>query len=227
MSKYTEPQLITEIKRLADLLGRPPSYEDVRAHGAIHPACIQRKFAGWSNALKAAGFINPVTLWSPDSLTPEQGGWLAGFCAGEACFRISRPSPRSGGGLSHSYNPVFIVQLRSDDMPALEEMRRLWQLDNPVTFWSRDYDRSRGVKAGDGARLSVRDVPNLHYKIVATFKRYPLRTRKQHDFELFAQVIELMHTRHTENRANLRYTDSERERLDALYWQLREVKKFT
>lgn len=116
-------------------------------------------------------------------ITPEEGGWLAGFSAGESCFRIAKPSRGSGNGLSHSFNCVFTIQLRSDDMPALEMIRQLWQIDNPVRFWSRDHDRSRGVNAGDGARLSVRDVPTLHYKVVPTFQRYPLRTRKQADFE--------------------------------------------
>lgn len=225
-TRYTKDNLLAELARVAEIVGRPPSYEDMRANGRIHPAVIQRSFAGWSHALAAAGFVDPIRQWTPDLLTPEEGGWLAGFVAGEGCFRLARPSPRSGNGLSHSYNPVFTVQLRADDQPALEYMRRLWQVDNPVRFTSRDYDRARGIDAGDGARLSIRDTLTLHHKVVATFRRYPLRTRKQADLDIFAEAVALLYQRMVEGRANLAYTADERVRLERYYTELRTVKQY-
>lgn len=225
-TKRTNQEIIDEIVRVASIIDRPPSYEDMRAHGKISPSAARRRFLSWRGALEAAGYEDPVSKWTVDLLTPEEGGWLAGFAAGEACFRIARPSPGSGNGLSRSYNCVFTIQLRADDIPALKMMQKLWQLDKPLCFWPRERDRARGIDAGDGARLSIRDIPNLYYKIIQTFRRYPLRTRKQSDFDIFSQAVQLLYIRMVENRSNLPYTSDERQKLDNYYWQLREVKKY-
>lgn len=56
--KITEDELIDDIQRVGDKLGRTPKYTDYEAHGEHGTSTVSDRLGSWSNALKVAGF-NP------------------------------------------------------------------------------------------------------------------------------------------------------------------------
>jgi len=53
--KYSEDELLDEIKRLARKLGRTPTMSDMEDYGKYSSATYKYRFEGWSAAVDAAG----------------------------------------------------------------------------------------------------------------------------------------------------------------------------
>lgn len=49
--KYSHNEIISDLIRVRNIIGRPPSYEDIRKYGFISPASVQRSFNGWANVM--------------------------------------------------------------------------------------------------------------------------------------------------------------------------------
>lgn len=107
------------------------------------------------------------------------GHWLAGFVAGEGHFAIARQA-RQG----ELFRPAFRIALRSDDDATLHEICRVLGFGK-VTYYSTKttHVASFGVHAYVEAMA-----------LVALFRRFPLRAKKQLDFEAWARCVEYGHT---------------------------------
>jgi hypothetical protein len=55
-----EAALLSEIERLADELGRPPTFAEMQSMGEYSPGTYHRRFGSWNAALEAAGY-NPTS----------------------------------------------------------------------------------------------------------------------------------------------------------------------
>lgn len=62
--KPRDKDLITDLQRVAEEVGKTPSYDQYREHGEYGANTIKRRFDGWNNAIEAAG-LTPNTKGTP------------------------------------------------------------------------------------------------------------------------------------------------------------------
>ncbi len=225
--KWNTDTLIKEYKRVKRSLGHIPSWDELREHSKAYPSIFQKRFGTLDNLSKLAypsiDLSAPKIKWDISDLNPEDGGWLSGICAGEGCFRISMNL--SARRLSQ-FGAIFHMQLRADDIGVLEEIKRLWRLDTRIGIWNREHDRKRGINAGDGCILTIRNIPVIVSRILPTFEKYPMRSKKQSDFVMFKRGVEIMNAKRLSGNRNSQYTDEQRSELERIYWTMRELKKY-
>lgn len=218
--------LLDEYKRVMVLVGHPPTWAELKEHSVIYPSVYQKRFGTLDHIVQmiAPDYDPnlPAVPWSIDELSPADGGWLSGFCAGEGCFRVTMNTRTT----LPQFACVFHIQLRADDTGALLEMKRLWRLDTPIRVWNREGSRLENDKVGDGAVLSIRDIPTLASRIVPTFTMYPLRAKKQADFEMFRRGVDILMAKRATGRRHATFTDEERAELEQLYWAMRDIKQY-
>ena len=58
-SKHSDEELLTEIQRLTDELGEPPTTKEMNERGKYDVTTFVNIFGSWSNALEEAGFDRP------------------------------------------------------------------------------------------------------------------------------------------------------------------------
>ena len=105
--------------------------------------------------------------------------WFAGFVAGEGCFLIL---PRYDGS-GQQFTTRLKLGLRDDDLDILIEIQS--QLNIGRIY--RHNPRAENVKP-----MAMWLVTRLAecQKLVLIFRKYPLRARKQQDFEIWAEAVE-------------------------------------
>lgn len=54
--QYTDSELLSDIRDVADQLGHPPTLEEYREHGSYAPQTFYARFESWRHAMEAAGF---------------------------------------------------------------------------------------------------------------------------------------------------------------------------
>ena len=112
----------------------------------------------------------------------------------------------------------------ADDFYIVKEIKRIFGLSNrPHEFWRRDHDRKRGINAGDAVRFYVRDTPTLLTRIIPTFERFPLRSKKQFEFVLFTEAIHLLNN--YQKSFSRTYPPETRKRLSQIHLRLQEMEK--
>lgn len=225
--KWTVNQILDEYKRLTADLGHYPSFIEVKEHGQISVRVFQNRYGTLDNVRKMAfpesDFNALDDNWNIDSISDEDGGWLAGMCNGEACFRIDYKEINEK---RVRMTAVFSINLRADDAECLNEMKNLWAIKNPLILWDRRMDTSRGMNVGDGLKLHVRDIPTLHRKIIPTLEKYKLRGKKGNEIPLFKRAVDIMYNKRSEGRRYASFTSDEKVELKSIYWSLREMKKY-
>ena len=111
--------------------------------------------------------------------------WVVGFTDGEGCFSISvvrNRGCRLGWQVQHEFSVTQLAPSRS----ALEFLREYFGCGSIIENRRNDNHRH------DLARFSVKRRSDLVDTVVPFFEQHPLITAKQHDFGLFANVIEMM-----------------------------------
>jgi hypothetical protein len=121
----------------------------------------------------------------------EFRGWVIGFVDGEGCFSIgyvrqpnrgSRRGYRTGFQVSHEFAVTQGVSGRA----CLEDLREFFGIGDLVP--NRRYDNHREHMY----RYAVRRRRDLLETIIPFFRKYPMRSPKQQNFEKFAHCVELM-----------------------------------
>lgn len=108
-------------------------------------------------------------------LSPE---WVVGFVDGEGCFYVGiNPQPEMTTG--YQVLPEFRVVQHERDIQVLYALKRFFRCG--VVRRNRE----------DRYELRVRRLSCLK-EVVTFFENHPLRTKKNVDFDKFAQVIRLM-----------------------------------
>ncbi len=118
-------------------------------------------------------------------------GWITGFVDGEGCFSIgfvrqpdrpNRKGYKSGYQVSHN----FVVVQGAKSRHALEQLRDFFGVGK--VYINRRYDNHKEHLY----RYNVYDRNDLLKVIIPFFRKYPMRTTKQKDFEKFARCVEWM-----------------------------------
>jgi hypothetical protein len=103
------------------------------------------------------------------------GHWFAGFTAGEGSFNISK----NGRGARFC---VFRIGLHVDDAPILYEVANRLEMGRVVV--------GETPSSGWRALWTVQRKSEC-LRLVELFERYPLRAKKQRDFEVWAEAVRL------------------------------------
>ena len=127
----------------------------------------------------------------------EFRGWVIGFVDGEGCFSIgfvrqpSRPG-RKGYKTGFQVCHESVVTQGASGVACLEHLREFFGIGDIVP--NRRYDDHREHML----RYVVRRRDDLLRTIIPFFRRYPMRSPKQQNFEKFARCVELVSAgRHT------------------------------
>ena len=120
-------------------------------------------------------------------------GWVVGFVDGEGCFSVAIQRCRVMK-LGWQVFPEFVVTQGARSLPALETLQRFFGCGR--IHVNRRHDNHKEHLY----RFCVRAVRDLREKVLPFFRENPLRTAKRQDFELFAEVLQLMeHKKHLDS----------------------------
>ncbi len=108
--------------------------------------------------------------------------WIVGFTDGEGCFHVSI-NKISEMKLGWQVLPEFRIVQHEKNEEVLYKIKTFFDFGD-VTINRIDYHGTR-------KEFRVRGKENLN-KIVRFFEKYPLKTSKQKDFEIFALIIKKM-----------------------------------
>ena len=118
-------------------------------------------------------------------------GWVIGFVDGEGCFSIGfvkqpdrpgRRGYRTGIQVSHE----FAVTQGAKSLHCLHELREFLGIGQVLINTRYDNHKEHLY------RYVVRKRTDLLEVIIPFFRRYPMRSSKQQDFEKFARCVELI-----------------------------------
>lgn len=115
-------------------------------------------------------------------------GWITGFVDGEGCFSISflrQPDRGKRKGYRTGYQVLheFVVTQGQKSLRCLYELRGFFQVGQVIV--NKRYDNHKEHLY----RFVVRKREDLLTIIIPFFRRYPMRTSKQQDFEKFARCV--------------------------------------
>ena len=114
--------------------------------------------------------------------------YVCGFVDGEGCFTIVI-SKHKQKKLGLDARLHFEIELRADDEEILTHIRdtlgcgRIYQLNYERYGWHPHVE------------LKVSSIKEIRSKLIPFFRKYPLRGKKRHSFELFAQAAELFYNK--------------------------------
>lgn len=106
--------------------------------------------------------------------------YISGYVDGEGCFSVSF-SVRPKLNVGWEVKPSFCVGQNYDRREVLDLMQKHFGCGN----MRRDYHDKT-------LKYEVRSLEELIEKIIPHFKKFPLYSGKQKDFEKFAKICELM-----------------------------------
>jgi hypothetical protein len=106
--------------------------------------------------------------------------YISGYVDGEGCFTVSI-SPRSTLRVGWEVRPSLSVSQNGDRADVLLRMQEYFGCGT-----------LRPDRSDKTLKWEVRSLPLLVAVIVPHFRRYPLQSGKQRDFESFADICELM-----------------------------------
>jgi len=129
----------------------------------------------------------------PNTTVPQEIGWyLSGYTDGEGSFCVSF-SPRRKLRIGLEVRPSFSVSQNSDR----SEVLKLFQQ-------TLDCGTIRPDRSDKTFKFEIRGLNDLIEKVIPFFKRFPLKSSKNRDFELFAQVCLLMNKGEQRKSSGLR-----------------------
>jgi hypothetical protein len=120
--------------------------------------------------------------------------WVIGFVDGEGCFSIGfvrQPDRAKRRGYTTGYQVFhrFVVTQGARSAACLEELREFFGVGR--LYVNRRHDNHKE----DLHQYQVAKRDELLGTIIPFFQHYPLRTSKRHDFEAFAQCMEIVSAR--------------------------------
>ena len=111
----------------------------------------------------------------------EFSWYITGFADGEGCFSVSfnrRAKLKTG----IEVRPSFSIAQNKRSLQVLKDIHTYFGC-GAIRFSKHD----------QMYRYEVRSISDIQKRIIPHFQKYPLRTSKARDFEIFAEVCELIH----------------------------------
>jgi len=111
--------------------------------------------------------------------------WIVGFTDGEGCFSVSlfrNHTTRFGWQVF----PEFVITQGKKSLPALHIFEKYFGCGK--IYINKRYDNHNEHLY----RYCVRSIDDLRTKIIPFFRKYPLYTAKQNDFEIFSEIIAML-----------------------------------
>ena len=117
---------------------------------------------------------------------------IAGLVVGEGCFYAeSCPDPKYR--LGWRVRPGFCIEMRADEREVLEQVQRHLGCG---AIYDHDFGRYRGYADKNWqrhAKFRVGSIADLHGRVLPFFRGAGLFGRKRAAFEIFAELVELLH----------------------------------
>jgi hypothetical protein len=113
--------------------------------------------------------------------------YISGYVDGEGCFTVSI-SPRPTLLVGWEVRPSLSVSQNGDRTEVLLDIQRYF-----------DCGTLRPDRSDRTVKWEIRSLPLILERVIPHFRRYPLRSGKHRDFELFASICERM--AHGEHRS--------------------------
>ena len=107
--------------------------------------------------------------------------YLSGYVDGEGCFCVSI-SKSNRHKFGWEIRPSFSVSQNSDRVQVIEVLQQYFGCGT-----------IRPDRSDKTLKYEVRSVDELVERIIPHFEETPLLSRKQHDFELFAEICHMMY----------------------------------
>jgi hypothetical protein len=131
--------------------------------------------------LACAGVAN---LWPGQDAGSQQGvdlaSYISGYVDGEGCFNVSL-SPRPTLAVGWEVRPSFSVSQNGDRAEVLTMLQQHFGCGT-----------IRPDRSDKTLKWEIRSLPPILDRILPHFRRHPLLSSKQKDFELFALICEAM-----------------------------------
>ena len=118
--------------------------------------------------------------YNTPTLKREIANYISGYVDGEGCFCVSF-SKRAKLNIGWEVKPSFAVGQNFDRRQVLDLMMEYFGCG----FMRRDY-------ADKTLKYEVRSLEELLTKVIPHFFSFPLKSSKQKDFILFAEICKLM-----------------------------------
>jgi len=108
--------------------------------------------------------------------------WITGFADAESYFSI-RIGAKKNRNYPWTIIPLFGIELHEKDFYLLKQIQTFFGVGTII----------HRVRDGKPSTIySVQSIKDLQSSIIPHFKKYPMLTQKQADFELFCMIIDLM-----------------------------------
>jgi hypothetical protein len=114
----------------------------------------------------------------------EFNSYITGFTDGEGTFSVSF-NFRSKFKTKIEVRPSFSISQHKRNQRILEQIQRHFGCGG-IRFSKRDQNY----------KYEVRSIDDLVKEIIPHFRKYSLKTSKQNDFILFAEICEMIHANH-------------------------------
>ena len=119
------------------------------------------------------------------SLDPQ---WIVGFSDGEGCFSVSFVK-NATVKFGYQIFAEFVLTQGVKSLSVLSKIREFFQV-------GKIYENRRNDNHRENIyRFCVRSISELDAVIVPFFQKFPLKTAKSQDFEIFARIVEMMKNR--------------------------------
>lgn len=138
------------------------------------------------------------------------GSWISGFVDGEGSFvgRIQKNSKTSGsktkerktdrryswGTADKTFVVEFSITLRADDIDVLHKINNYFG----GVAYVKESNRSKPTTSNQvtkNAHFSIKKKGDLHDLVIPHFEEYPLQSKKANDFEIWKEIVEILHHR--------------------------------
>jgi hypothetical protein len=116
----------------------------------------------------------------PSASLVDLPSYISGYVDGEGCFTVSI-SPRATLVTRWEVRPSLSVSQNEDRSEVLLDIQRYFGCGT-----------LRPDRSDKTLKWEIRSLPLLVAKVIPHFIAYPMRSSKQRDFELFAQICERM-----------------------------------
>lgn len=134
--------------------------------------------------------IRHLAVTGQTTMDVGNGHWLAGLTDGEGCFLLNTTRVRSARGYDRKYRCLtfeFKIALRADDLETVQMAHALLGVGRVNVY--RRSGRSTSRNAKPLATLTVYRRSDIA-RVIEVFRAYPLRSKKQRDFALWAAAFD-------------------------------------